>query len=98
MINAVERFTEIHGKQTHGFTLTVIKITIDDVLHTEECGNTAPPPSCRQTELSSDVAQQCPARECYTWTSQMHVHLQGDVDSSVVCLSLGNVNLGEGVT
>ena len=24
MINAVERFTEIHGKQTHGITLRVI--------------------------------------------------------------------------
>ena len=27
------------------------------------------PLSCRETELSSDVAQQCPARECCTRTS-----------------------------
>ena len=43
MINAVECFTEIYGKQTHGFTLTVIEITIDGVLHTEERIYTAPP-------------------------------------------------------
>ena len=94
-INAVERFTEIHGKQTHGFTLRVIYITTDSVLHTEERVYTDPPLSCRQTELSSDVAQQWPKRECYTQTSQMRVQLQGYVDSSVVYLSLGNVNLGE---
>ena len=35
------------------------------------------PLSCRQTELSSDVAQQYPARKCYTRTSQMRVQLQG---------------------
>ena len=65
------------------------------MLHTEERVYTAPPLSCRQTELSSDVAQQWPKRECYTQTSQMRVQLQGYVDSSVVYLSLGNVNLGE---
>ena len=51
MINAVERFTEIHGKQTHGFALRVIEITIDGVLHTEDHVNTAPPP-CPAGKLS----------------------------------------------
>ena len=26
--------------------------------------------TCRQTELSSDVAKQCPARKCYTQTAR----------------------------
>ena len=94
MINAVERFTEIHGKQTHGFT---IRVNLDN---NRRCAAYlgARLYSCPVGKMSwaQMLLNSVPRVNVIHALLKCAYNYRDDVDSSVVCLSLGNVNLGEG--